>query len=88
MPRFDYTATCKCGWQVYPTTLKDARDESKAHVEKCERGEVYIDRNADFGSGMEIDDSFAAVIIRRKTKEVISVDSANDFLNRYFFSGK
>ena len=60
----DYTMMCNCGWEAYSNTLKEARVESKEHIKGYHGHEVYIDRNKDFGSGAEIDDSFKSIIIK------------------------
>lgn len=64
----DYTMGCGCGWEAYAPTLKEAKAESRDHTKSYKgsvpKHEVYIDRNKDFGSGMEIDDSFKSVVIK------------------------
>lgn len=58
--KIDYTAICACGFEVYDNRLARIKKDSEKHVEGCEAGDVFIDRNRD----QEIDDTFNTIRIK------------------------
>lgn len=66
----DYIAQCNCRFEVYAKTLVDIKKQSRKHIKSYDSShEIYIDREKDFGSGPEIDDSFKSVVITKKRRK-------------------